>query len=159
MHAIFIPYGRKEWVDVFLNDLRAQKLTIRLYRKNPETNEEEEKHIFTECQLRLLPGGLYEFVFPKEHMDIVLTGLGFHNKIGYEDFNIDKEFNLGIIKIKPIDLLRKYLRIEPIPEFNSTKELMWSKVWVSIIPIGIRHELGDVQEKYGEFEGWWHEGI
>jgi len=149
-----------EWVDTFLNDLRAQKLTIRLHRKNPETGLEEEQHIFTECQLRMLPGGIYEFIFPQEHKDIVLTGLGFHEKIGYAEFDIEKEFSLGFIKIKPIEYLRKFLRIDPIPEINSTQGLIFSKSWVSIIPLGIRYELGDVQEKAGSsYEGWWHEGI
>jgi len=161
MHAIFIPYGRKEWVDVFLNDLRAQKLTLRLHRKNPETGQEEEQHIYTECQLRQLPFGIYEFIFPKEHMDIVLAGLNFHlGEKAHSDFDINKEFSFGMIKIKPIEYARKYLRIEPVPEFNSSKGLIFSTMWVSIIPIGIRHEQGEVQERPGSaFEGWWHEGI
>ena len=161
MHAIFMPYGRKEWVDMFLNDVRAQKLTIRMYRKNPETGKEEEQHVFTNCQLRMLPGGLYEYIFPKEHMDIVLTGLGFADADnGHSDFDINKEFSFGFVKIKPIEYLRKFLRIEPVPEFKKDKGLMFDRFWVSIIPIGVRYEQGDVQEKPGSpYEGWWHEGI
>lgn len=156
-----MPYGRMEWVNVFLNDLRAQKLTLRLHRKNPETGIEEEQHIFTECQLRMLPGGLYEYIFPQEHKDIVLTGLNFHHKDGgHSDFDINKEFSIFGFKIKPIEYLKKFLRIDDIPEFDSSKELMFSKFWVSIIPLGVRYEQGEVQEKPGSpYEGWWHEAI
>ncbi len=140
--------------------MRAQKLTLRLHRRNSETGAEEEQHIFTECQLRMLPGGLYEYIFPREHIDIVLTGLNFHLKDkGHSDFDIEKEFNIFGFKVKPIDYLKKFLRIDDIPEFDSTKELMFSKFWVSIIPIGIRYEQGEVMEKAGIYEGWWHEGI
>lgn len=156
-----MPYGRWEWVNMFLNDLRAQKLTLRLHRKNPETGKEEEQHIYTNCQIRMLPGGLYEYIFPKEHMNVVLTGLGFHLKDGgHSDFDINKEFSIFGFKIKPIDYLKKFLRIEDIPEFKSDKELLWDKFFVSIIPIGIRYEQGEVMERAGSpYEGWWHEGI
>ena len=94
-------------------------------------------------------------------MDVVLTGLNFHYKDnGHSDFNINKEFSFGLFSIKPIDYLRKFLRIEPIPEFKSDKEIIWSKLWVSIIPIGVRYEQGEVLEKEGSpFAGLWHEGI
>src|SRR3990167_10420710 len=148
MHAIFMPYGRWEWINVFLNELRAQKLTIRMHRKNPETGLEEEQHVFISCQLRMLPGGLYEFIFPKEHINIVLTGLNSDAKDGgHSDFDINKEFSFGLFSIKPIDYLRKFLRIEPVPEFDSSKTIIWDKMFVSIIPIGVRYEQGEVMEK------------
>lgn|SRR3990167_3692021 len=160
MHAVFIPYGKWEWVNVFLNDIRAQKLTIRMHRKNPETGIEEEQHIHTNVQLRMLPGGLYECVFPREHKNIVLTALNFHRADkGHSDFDLEKEFSIMGFKIKPIDYLRKYLRLEEPGEFDSSKELVWDKYFVSVIPIGIREDKEDLMEKMGPFQGWWHEPI
>ena len=156
-----MPYGRWEWVDVFLNELRAQKLTLKMHRKNPETGKEEEQHIFLSCQLRQLPGGLYEFIFPKEHMNLVLTGLNFAAAdSGHSDFDINKEFSVFGFKIKPIEYLKKFLRIEDIPEFDSSKTIIWDKMFVSIIPIGVRYEQGEVMEKeISPYAGWWHEAI
>ena len=153
MHAVFALYGRYEWVEIFLNELKAQKLTARIHRKNPETGKDEEMKIWWRCQVRVLPGGFYEMVFPKEHIDTVLTGLGFHQK-GHTDFDIEKDFSLGLFKIKPIDYLRKFLRIDPVPEFNHEKELIFEKMFVSIIPIGVRYEQGEITLKGGEFDGW-----
>lgn len=150
MHAVFIPYGKKEWVDIFLRDLAAQKLTLRYHKEG-----EEDKHQFIECQLRVLPLGLYEFVFPKEHMDAVLTTLNFHM---IPPYNIDKEISFMTMKIKPLDYAKKFLNIEDAPEFKTDKLIPWNKIFVSIIPIGVRYD-GELTDSHGEMAGWIHEAI
>lgn len=154
MHAIFMVYGMKRWVDMFLNELSAAKLPITLHRKNPETGKEETIKAIWECALRELPFGLYEFIFPKEHEQSVLKGLGF-DEPGHTDFPIDKEFNLGIIKVKPMEYLKKYLRIDDIPDLKKDSgKYPFSKFYVSVIPLGVRYEQGEITLKEGEFKGW-----
>ena len=156
MHAVFIPYGHEYWTQWFLMQLMSQKLTLRVYNK--ETGEE--KHIFVDCQLRRLPGGIYEFVFPKEHKDVVFSSLDF-DKVGHGSFDPEKEINFGLIKIKPIDYLRKFLKIEYVDPASIKKEgiLPWRREFVSIIPLGMRED-GEIQVKGdGDLGGWWHEAI
>lgn len=150
MHAVFIPYGKIECVETLIRDLRAQKLTLRCYKEG-----EKDVHMFITCQVRILPFGVYEFVFPKEHADVVLTSLDFHKPLAY---GLDKEIKLLGMKIKPLDYAKKYLRIENIPEFKTDKALLLERTNVSILPIGVRYD-GEIEEEHGEMKGFKHEAI
>jgi len=151
MHAVFIPYGKKEWVDVFLRDIAAQKYNLRI----TSPDGKEFKDVLMEGQLRVLPGGIYEHIFPKEYKDIVLTTLNFHQKIPYD---LDKEIKIMGIKIKPLDYLKKFLNIKEPKEFDTKTGLTWIKYFVSIIPLGIKED-NIFTETQGEFKGWTHEAI
>lgn len=169
MHAIFCAYGKTNWLEYFLNQISAQKVPLKLWRINPETGQREERTEWTEIQLRTLPGGFYEVVFPQEHMDTVLTTLEFNRKGGkgkplgqdssIENYELDKEISILGMKFKPLDYIKKFLRIEDPPEFKTDNQFIWFHPFVSIIPLGIRREQGDVMEKVGPNAGWWHEGI
>ena len=74
MHAVFIPYGHKRLVETFLRDIEAQKYNLKL-----TSPEGKESSIMIEGQLRVLPFGFYEHIFPKEYMNEVLTTLNFEN--------------------------------------------------------------------------------
>lgn len=151
MHVIFIPYGKVECVDVFLNDIRAQKYQMPFISPNGKT-----KLIWTNSQLRVLPFGFYEHVFPREMMHEVLTTLGFH-EIATRNL---KRYNIGSVKLA---MIRKALRAKKAPEFKTDKQLLWMRVFegvnaVHIIPIGIREDL-DLTEIRGPNKGWTHEAI
>src|SRR3990167_11458054 len=152
MHAVFLLYGHKPRVDDFIMDVMAQKFPLKLWRNNPETGVYEERlGNWVQCQLRILPGGIYEIVFPKEFMAPVLTTLGF-NKMHSDkkgegnpiaDFDINREISIMGFKFKPINFIKKELRIEDPGEFKTEESLLWLRDFVTIIPLGIRHELGD----------------
>jgi len=128
----------------------AQKLTMRMYKDG-----EKDIHQPIECQVRILPAGLYEFIFPKEHMDVVLTSLRFHEEPPY---NAGGEFKLLGMKFRPMKIVRKVLNLEEPPKFKTDKKLLWMDTFVSIIPIGIRHDR-ELEEPVGQNIGWKHEGI
>lgn len=155
MHACFIPYGKKECLDIFLRDMAAQKLPLRYFKEG-----EEDKLMYIDCQVRILPFGIWEFVFPKEYMDSVLTTLKFHKNLKNLPYELDKEISIFGFKIKPLEYLKKYLRIVDPPEFKTDKTLLWMGDNVSIIPLGIRYE-GEkpVTEVAGDLAGWSHERI
>ena len=139
MHVSFIPYGKRECVEKFLRELEAQKHELRMYKGD------EEKSIFIDAQVRVCPFGIYEYVFPKEDIDIVLNTLGFSEKAPYR---------LGA----KATILRKLFGYKKAPNFNKEKTYMWIKEHVSIIPIGIKED----SEIVGELEldkGWTHEAI
>ena len=145
MHAVFMAYGMKDKVEYFLKELEHQKLVITFYK-------DEEKVTFpVQCQVRILPFGIYEFVFPKEHMDAVLTTLRFHQKPPY---NLDK----SLLGIKPFKVIKDFLRIEEIPEFKTDNIIPLYFEHVAIVPIGVRYD-GEITEKQGKYEGWHHEAI
>lgn len=143
-------YGKKECVDYLIRDLAAQKLPMRFYKDNGE-----EMSMFVECQIRILPFGLYEFVFPREHLDIVLNSLWFDKPT--MAYHLDKEFSLFRFKIQPLKYLKEFLRIEEPPkEFKKDRKLLLHEADIGIIPIGIRHE---EHPDILETSGWKHEAI
>lgn len=124
MHVVFIAYGMKQRVDELFMDMMAQKHQIKCYDK-------DDKHIKTEwiqSQIRYLPFGVYEYVFPKEDLDIVLNTLGdIHGSLGKKQQWIFK-------------ILRQFLKCKPIPKYNKDKKYLWLKENVSINVIGIRED-------------------
>ena len=141
MHAIFMPYGHKQWVDQFLRDMAAQK--YQLLFTSPDGKKT--KKIWIEGQLRILPFGIYEHVFPREYLELVLTTLNFHKET----------YNLGKTKLK---ILRRMLKAKKAPKFKPKEILFWIKKFVSIIPLGIRED-ADMIEPQGKYKGWTHEAL
>lgn len=140
MHAIFMPYGKRSEVELMLRDMEAQKHKLNLYKDG------EKKFTYIQGQVRFLPFGIYEYVFPKEDMDIVLTSLKFNRKAPY---------NLGTTKLA---LIRKMLKCEEIPVFQDNKKYLWINENVAIIPIGIRRDEDIIDDKE-EVKGYKHEAI
>ena len=145
MHAVFIPYGKIEEIEIFFRDLRAQKHVL-------ELKKEYKKISFViESQLRMLPFGIYEYIFPKEDKDKVLAGLKFH---GFEksQYNINESY---------IVMLRRILNCEKAGKFDASKKFPWITENVMIIPIGIKQddEITEDGTKYPNYKGWKHEAI
>jgi hypothetical protein len=148
MHAVFIPFGIKSAVDLLTMDLQCQSYQLPV--KSPDGKKDS--FIWVKGHLRLAPFGIYEYVFPRQYKDMVLTTLNFHEpsyKIYYNQ-----------LKMKVIlKVLRKILRAEPIPEeIDTSKAFVWMKNDVAFIPIGIREDR-DIVEQFGEFKGWTHEAL
>lgn len=139
MHISFIPYGKRESVERLLRDMEAQKHFLRMEKDGVE------KGIYIDGQVRVCPFGVYEYVFPKEAKDAVLSTLDFDKKVPY---------GLGA-KIK---LLRSLLRYKKAPEFTTEKKYLWVRENVSLIPIGIRED-GEVTGSREVDMGWKHEAI
>lgn len=137
MHAVFIPYGSRHWVENFLRAIEAEYFKFPLYKGK------QKKTLGIYGAVRSLPFGAYEVIFPREYKDLVLTTLNFHHKAPY---------------IKTVFALRKMFKCKKVGKFNSDKKYMWDKQWVSIIPIGIRED-GEFTDPSGENKGWSHEGL
>ena len=125
MHVIFIPYGIESAVKHTLADMSAQKFQFPLINKKTG----EVKEMLVQGSIRLLPFGIYEYVFPKEHEAIVLTTLKFHEK--------DNRYKIPEWAMK---MCRMVLKLEPIPEFKPSKALPWVLENVAIIPMGVRYD-------------------
>ena len=76
-HASFIPYGERSGVERLLRDMESQKHLM------PMTKGKKKKAVWIPGQIRDLPFGLKEYVFPKESLDKVLRTLGACGHSGY----------------------------------------------------------------------------
>src|SRR3990167_3916672 len=134
MHIAFIAYGIKDEVDIMFRDMQSQKFSLKMY--SPEG--EIEKTIPIQGSLRYLPFGIYEYVFPKEHADIVMTTLRFHEPLRYN------------INTRILNYIRKTLNLEPVPEnFDKKTKYPWIMDFVNIIPLGIRMDAENIKEVTG----------
>jgi len=147
MHAVFMAYGMEDKVRYFLDELVHTKLPLTY------TKGKKKMFIPIQCQVRILPFGVYEFIFPREHQDVVLTTLRFHQKPPY---NLNKK----ILGLSPLKMLKKFLRIMDAPkDFDTKKILPIFTDFVSIIPLGVRHDPDLVEKSHHRFPGWKHEAV
>lgn len=153
MHVVFLAYGKYECVQEFFRDMRAQKHQFRMYKEG-----EKDRSYWIDAQLRSLPFGFYEYVFPKEDMDVVLTTLNFHHQLGPDRMIYDIDFEKSYFGFKPFKEIKKFLKIEETPEFKTDKVLIWKKDNVTIVPIGIRRDT-EITEPKGPNKGFTHERI
>lgn len=139
MHVIFIPYGKRSEVDLMLRDMEAQKHRLIL------TKGKKRKEIWIQGQVRLLPLGLYEYIFPRGDADMVLNTLDFTNN----------RYNLSGLKLS---ILRKMGSAKKTPSYDKSHHYLWIKDNVNIIPLGVRYDK-DKCDGAGEHEGWTHEAL
>ena len=141
MHVAFIPYGIKSAIDHFLMDMQAQKHQFRMYKEG-----KKDLSIWLQGSVRILPFGIYEYVFPKEDLDMVLTTLRFNKPVPY---------GMGGMKS---GMIRKLLNLKKVGNFKTDKKFLWVMDNVSIIPLGIRED-GELIEHSGIYKSWSHEAI
>jgi len=153
MHFAFIPYGIKNMVDFVVEDLNHKYLPLKLTKEG-----EKDIYVLTQVQVRILPFGIYELVFPKEFKDEILSAMRADSKGEYYD-----RLNKSLLRIKPLDVLRKVLHLDPIPEFKKTQHpnipIPEYMKFVSIIPIGIREDREITEPEGSQFAGFKHEAI
>lgn len=146
MHAVFYMYGMKRYVDEIIKYLETRMLLWDFERVKPKKGEDKHFQQLMECQLRTGIGGTWEFIFPETSKDIVLTGL----KFAPPDKSVKKSSIVYKERLK-IAALRKALKLEKIPEIDTTKGKMAlnedSLRFVRIIPIGVRYD--EVREVAG----------
>lgn len=149
MHAVFMTFGVVSAWENFKIDLMAQKFKLKLRKEG-----QPDKFIYAQGRLCQGVFGIWEYCFPKEDMDAVLTTLGFHAEVAG---TLKVKNRIGNLKIWT---LRKMLKCEPIPEFKTEFKMPWITNDVSIIPIGVRYDEDITEpETSGEYAGYTHEGI
>jgi hypothetical protein len=146
MHAVVMIYGDWLFIQEWIQAWRHTYLPMIMTKKDCDSLKQN-----MACAVRQLPFGIIEIVFPKENADLVLTSLRFHKDPPYK---LDKK----ILGINPLKEIKKYLSIEDVGKFDSSKKLIFPDYDVSIIPIGVRYD-GELTEKDGPYEGYTHEAL
>lgn len=139
MHVAFIPYGKREHVERLLREMEAQKHLLTM------TKDGQNKSVWIDGQVRMLPFGVVDYVFPKEDKDVVLTTLGYGKPSSY-----------GMGKIFPF--IRTMLKYKKIKGVKTEKKYLWHRDNVSLSLIGMKED----KELVGNCEldeGWTHEAI
>jgi hypothetical protein len=111
-----MPYGKRSEVELLLRDMDAQKHFLKF---------KEGGGTWIQGQVRVLPFGVYEYVFPREDLDLVLHTL------------IDETNRYGLNQLI-LKFIRKFIKADVIPNYEKTKNFLWIKDHVNIIPIGVR---------------------
>jgi len=142
MHFAFIPYGAMSELRLLLRDMEAQKFMLKLQKEG-----EKDKGVYISGQIRILPFGVYEYVFPKEYKDMILNTLC---KQEPNRYNVPEIFR---------KIIRKALKLKPIPKYDTKEQLLWIKENVSILPLGIREDLKIPEPKDAGYKGWIHESL
>lgn len=143
MHFAFIAYGARTEMELLLRDMEAQKFTMRLHKEG-----EQDKAVFISGQVRVLPLGVIEYVFPKEHRDLVLNTMC--NNTAPNRYGVPKIFQA---------MFRKALKLKPVPKYKKGQKLIWTIENISIMPIGIREDAELIEPKDMGYKGWKHESI
>lgn len=127
-----------------LRDMEAQKHLM------PMTKGKKKRATWIPGQIRDLPFGIKEYVFPKESLNMVLRTLNAGVGQGVYGINFKK-------LVYPF--LRKFLKLKPIPEYEEKGQVfLWGKAFVSIVVLGIRED-DEIVGIYIDDKGWLHEAL
>ena len=149
MHVAFIPYGARTEMERFFRDVESQKFQLRLTKA-----DEKDQAVWVNGQVRELPFGVKEIIFPKEYKDLILNTLINNtapNRLYYDRNKVYKLVKATFVKI---------LGLTPIPKnYNKDNKLLWDMQYVSIIPLGIREDDELTECKDMGYKDWIHESL
>jgi len=130
MHLYTLTRGIKDRVDATINDLQAINLTQMNY------DAKTKKKVNTYFQLQVRPVQLFEFVFPREHLNFMLSTLNYR----------DNNPNMNNLNSK-FAVLRKMLKLKKIPELDYSKipRQLIRKSHVAFHHIGTKEDLDNEQ--------------
>lgn len=144
MHVSFIPYGERACVERMLRDMEAQKHLM------PMTKGKKKRGAWIPGAIRLLPFGVYEYVFAKESLDMVLRTLDAAKDSGSYGVRFK-----GVV----LSTLRKLLKLKPVPKYEKEGDIyLWGKAHVSLVVLGIRED-GEIVGSFVDDKGWKHEAL
>jgi len=149
MHFAFIAYGARQEVERLMRDIESQKFQLKLSKKG-----EMDKAEWVIGQVRELPFGVKEIIFPKEYLNLVLATMTANTAPNRLSYNRSKAYKLVQTGF------RKALGLRKLPkDYDKSVKLLWAIEYVSIIPIGLRDDAQLEEMKSGEYNGWVHEAL
>jgi hypothetical protein len=136
MQSYFITRGKYEEVETFITWLRCQVLPLKIIKGDGSTDQ-----MAMECMVR--PIQLWEFVYPREHHDLVVNSLNLAAKTN--PFYYNSSYNLN----PKLFVLRKLLGAKSFeqPKDKINKLMLPYERFKNINVLGIGYvEDGDIAE-------------
>ena len=124
MHLYLMTRGIKHELDQFITELQGKYLPMK-YRPN---GEKELQDYFV--QLAVRPIQLWEIVFPKEHLDLVLATCLAQNS-GETQHKKHQKY---------VWALRKMLGISEIPKYDNSKKMPIRCAGIELVGIGVKDD-------------------
>lgn len=133
-------------VEKLFREIEAQKFLLPITSPNGKKTAK----LWITGNVRLLPFGIVEIVFPKEYEQKVLSTLDFDTK--------DVRYSIPKFLLK---LVRKFMKCKKAEFIKLPKKehFVWLYENVAMIPIGVRYDRLDFQVEQGEYIGWTHEAL
>ena len=126
MHAHFFLRGIKQDVDLYIKFLETRTMMLPFMEKNGKKMVQP-----IQGQLRYSIFGTWEYIFPENEKDAVLTTLGFHKPLHPNS----KKFKAAM------NFLRMAMGLKKPPEFKTDKLMVMPQgLYVSVIPIGVKYD-------------------
>jgi hypothetical protein len=148
MHITFFPYSEINALDFLLKEMQTQKFMLKM----TSPDGKKKANVLINGNLRMMPGGFYDYIFPKEYLDAVLTTMRQH----LPDHKYGDRYGISPFKMS---VLRKVLKCQKIPdEFKTNKSFFWTTNDVIFIVVGIRED-GEIEDPLPAYKNWKHETI
>ena len=136
MHLIFAASGIKHDMEQFEKFMQTATFPMTY-------TDKDGKEVKAYIQSQLRPMVLYDFVFPKENLDVVLNTLDPKRAVSMTDGKGTK------ILSKTISMIRRALKLKSIPKSDKKKgEFPLYKKNIRIVGIGVRDDV-DFTNKFG----------
>lgn len=126
MHLYLMTRGIKHEVDQFITELQGKYLPFK-WRDLKDPNSKLQD---TFVQLSVRPIQLWEIVFPKESMDVVLTTV----LAGNNGDTQHKKHQWIINKV------RMLLGVKEVPKYNNTNAMPIRRAGIELIGIGVKED-------------------
>lgn len=128
MHLYFITRGIKQQRDLFVNFMQTQMFKWK--RKNLKTGKEE----IVQVQGSLRPVELWEYVFPEESLNEVLTILDINPYMSHFKYRKEQLKSKAIRKMLGKD-------ITPVPDYKKVPTNKYVELrGITLYPIGIKKD-------------------
>lgn len=123
-HVVFMTRGIKHDVDWFINELSTRYLPFRF-------RDKDNKMIDGNIQMRVCPIQLWDVSFPTDQKDAVYNTI-FASSQGKPEIKSHGKF---------ISLVRKIMKLNPLPEYSKEKKLaMRPPQNIEIVAIGVKED-------------------
>lgn len=141
MHVIFGARGVMHALNLFETFMQAQMWTWE--RTSLKTGKPEKALV--QGALRKMPLGLYEYVFPEEHLGEVLNMLQFYQGSDKQYYSKNHIGKLGLM------FTRKILGngIKPIPKVEYKPSRFIPLQGIALYPIGIKYDKTEEKKEWG----------
>ena len=131
MDVIFISRGRN-------TEVKRMIMWLETWMHPFPIIDEKGKKMMLSNQGGLKPIQLWSYTYPKEEKELVLSTMGFAGEGS----------NIGWLQgLSQMGILRKALKLKPIPEFKKVDTKYIAKEFVQLMPIGIKEDLENKEFK------------